>query len=198
MTTSPGLSIRLLLSGHNFSQASQVLHTAALENAGRLVVSLDTYKTVLVPAYLCEPGTEVDYLCFNGMDVSEDEVVVVSAKHDDIVAVMAVRTDIVGLVANQWSGEVEYTSPLLEIASGAKKRDVNVFLTTDNAYIAVWDKGLRFAEALPDPSADSVLYYLQVLGRELRLKKFDINIGGHGAPDVVAAVEPYFKNVKQA
>jgi hypothetical protein len=191
------MSIRLLLDGHNFSQASQQLHFADFGQAGDVVISFDTAKTVLVPAYLCEAGVEGPYLQFSGVAPKAGEKVVCSEKCDDMVAIMAVDEAIVGLVEEQTSGrKIHYTSPLLEIAHG-EKRNVNVFLTTQNAYIAVWDKGLRYAEVLPDPTFDSLLYYFRVLGEEFRLRKFDIKIGGEKAREAVDVVAEYFKNVRQ-
>lgn len=189
------MSIRLLLNGHNFSQTSQVIGDSSVPEAGNVIISFDTPKTVLVPAYLAANGAEEAYLRFNGMGLSEEERVVVSGKQDDIVALMAIDGRIIDLVEDTFASW-EYTSPLLAIANGAK-RVVNIFLTTENVYLAVWDKGLRFAEVLPDPSADSVLYCLQVLGREFKLRKFDILVSGDGASDVVKELAGYFKHVKQ-
>lgn len=197
------MSIRLLLDGHNFSQASAAFRAATGEGgvggevAESVVVSFDTHKTVLLPAYLCEDGVGEDYLRFNGFAPAPGERVVVSEKAGETVAVMAVDGVLLDETEELLGRRAVYTSPLLEIACG-NKRDINIFLTTGNAYVAVWDSGLRFAEVFPDSSADSVLYYLQSLGSEFKLKRFNINIGGEGSAAVVAAAAQYFKHVKQA
>jgi hypothetical protein len=191
------MSIRLLLDGHNFSQASHSLRSADVERATEVVVSFDTAQTVLVPAYLGEENVGEAYLRFSGVAPAEGDRVVCSEKQGEAVAIMAVSGAILDLIEEE-SGDrmVRFTSPLLEIANG-KRRNVNIFLTRRNAYLAVWDKGLHYAEVLPDPSADSVLYYLQTLAGEFRLRKFEIRIGGEMAGDVVASVGEYLKNVRQ-
>jgi hypothetical protein len=192
------MSIRLLLDGHNFSQVSGALRSADVGQAGEVVVSFDSAKTVLVPAYLCEEGVGEAYLRFGGVAPESGERVVCSEKQGEAVAIMAIDGAIVDYIEEELGGRtVRYTSPLLEIAGG-EGRTVNIFLTPQNVYVTVWDKGLRYAEVLPDPTPDSVLYYLQVLGGEFRLKKFDIRIGGEGAEEVVSEVAQYFKNVKKA
>jgi hypothetical protein len=191
------MSIRLLLDGHNFSQASDSLRSADVRQAGEVVVSIDSAKTVLVPAYLCEERVEEAYLRFGGVASQTGERVVCSEKQGEAVAIMAVDGAIVDYIEEELAGRtIRYTSPLLEMARG-EKRAVNILLTSRNAYVVVWDKGLRYAEVFPDPTPDSLLYYLQVLGGEFRLKKFEIRIGGEGAGEIVAEVAEYFKNVRQ-
>ncbi len=165
-------------------------------------VTLDTPRVVLVPeAEYEDGGGGVEYLRFGGMEPTAGEVVVESRPIDGIVAVMAVPV-------GQWAqyrekyerGEVAVTSPLLDVATGAggrgRKREVNIVLTADNVYLAVWEKGLRMAEALPDNSNDSILYYLQVVGRQFELRKFDINVSGSRADNVADALRKYYKTVK--
>lgn len=173
-------------------------------------LSFDTAKTVLVPVELYERGTEEEYLRFNGMALSAGEKAVASEPRRGIVAIMGIR-------AEEWEnyerkyerGEVTVTSPLIFVATGAagcdekrRKREVNIFLTDENAYLAVWEKGrgdeggLRMAEVLPDTSTDSLLYYMQVVGRSFNLRRFDINIGGQCAGMVAETLRHYFKNVK--
>jgi hypothetical protein len=190
------MSIRLLLDGHNFSHTSHTLRSTSVEQGAEVVVSFDTARAVLVPAYLCEEGVGEAYLRFGGIEPSDDERIICSEKQGETIAVMAVNEAIVSLIEKEMAGRtVRYTSPLMEIARG-EKRNVNIFLTLRNAYVVVWDKGLRYVEVLPDSSPDSVLYYLQELGGEFRLKKFDICVGGERAGEVVASVGEYFKNVR--
>ena len=73
---------------------------------------------------------------------------------------------------------------------------MDIFLTASNVYLAVWDDGLRMAEALPDNSLDSLLYYIQVLGRQYPLRKFDIEVGGERAGLVADTLRRYLKKVK--
>ena len=175
-------------------------------------LSFDTAKTVLVPVELYERGTEEEYLRFNGMALSADEKAVVSEPRDGIVAIMGIRAEEWGDYERENErGEVTATSPLLFVVAGAagrdekrRKREVNIFLTDENAYLAVWEKerggegenGLRMAEVLPDTSTDSLLYYMQVIGRSFMLRRFDINIGGDRAEIVADTLRRYLKNVK--
>ncbi len=164
-------------------------------------LSFDTAKTVLVPAELYEKGAEEDYLRFNGMTLAPGEVAVASDPRNGIVAVM-------GVPAPEWTphkdkyerGEVGVTSPLLFAAggfgSGRRGREVIILLTAGNVYLAVWDGSLRMAEVLPDNSVDSILYYMQVVGRMFRLRKFDIHLGGQGAGPVAEALRHYYKKVR--
>ncbi len=166
-------------------------------------MTIDTAKTLLVPAEMYEPGAEAEYLLFNGMALSADEVAVASKEQDGIVAVMAVPAAEWRLCEERYErGEVRVISPLLSVATARRGkrggRAVDILLTAENVYIAVWEKGLKMAEALPDNSVDSILYYLQVLGRQFRLRKFDINVGGERAGEVADALRQYFSGVKTA
>jgi hypothetical protein len=138
---------------------------------------------------------EDDYLRFNGMGLNADEVAVVSAPHGDMVAVMGVASDVAARVRRELGDLVSFTTPLLEIARG-RKRDVNIHLTGRNTYLAVWEKGLRMAEVLPDSSIDSLLYYMQVVGRRFKLRKFDINISGEHSGLAAKTLREYFDHVK--
>lgn len=180
------------------------------ETGNNTLCSLDTAKTVLVPAELYEKGMEEDYLRFNGMAPARGETVVASVPQNDIVAVMAVPAEVWEPLRDRYQrGEVAVTSPLLSVATShgvelereqgrkwGRKRDVNVLLTGGNVYLAVWDKGLRMAEVLPDPSIPSLLYYMQVVGRNFKLRKFDIHIGGERAQEAIEALKRYFGNVR--
>jgi hypothetical protein len=161
-------------------------------------VAFDTAKTVLVPIDLYDEGAGKDYLRFNGMAIAADEVAVASSPHDGIVAVMAVRAD-------EWNehkdrcerGEAVVTSPLLRAATErVRGRSVNIVLTDQNVYLAVWDGDLKMAEAMPDNSTDSILYYMQVVGRRFNLKKFDIRVSGPRTGLVADALRHYYKKVR--
>lgn len=185
--------VRLLLDGYDFPQASSTVAEAVSQGVRAVVVSLDTPKTVVLPAELAEEGVGEAYLRFNGMELSKNERVVYG-EGNGVAVLMAVDSAVAALLEESFES-VTYTSPLLEAAEG--KRYVRLFLTRGNAYLTVREKGLKFAEVLPDSSPDSSLYYLQTLGREFKLKKFDILIGGEGADAVAAAVSQYFKRVKR-
>ena len=172
-------------------------------------ISFDTAKTLLVPAEMYERGVEEDYLRFNGMALGAGETAVASEATDGIVAIM-------GIPSSEWEsfkhryerGEVSVTSPLLCVAARqgrrklglgldlGRKRSVNIFLTGDNLYLAVWDSALRMAEVFPDNSVDSLLYYIQVVGRSFALRRFDINVDGEGADIAAEALRQYYKKVR--
>ncbi len=188
-------NILLMLDGHSFSLAAHAVAEYRANHGGRVpVVSLDTPKTILMPAYLYEKGVEADYLRFNGMEPTDAETAAVSEEQDGIVAVMAVSTAVAELVAREFGEGVRFTSPLLEIASG-RKRDVNIFLTRDNLYFTVWDKELKMAEALPDNTGDSLLYCMQVIGRRFKLRRFAINVSGEAAEEAGRVLGEYFPKV---
>jgi hypothetical protein len=164
-------------------------------------VAFDTAKTLLIPVELYEEGAAEHYLNFNGMGVATDEVVVVSRPRNDIVAVMAVPTERWNEFRERYErGEVEVTSPLLFAATRRrerpKRREVWVDLTDENVYLTVWDGELKMAEAMPDNSVDSLLYYIQVVGRRFNLRKFEIIVGGPRAGLVADALRQYYKKVQ--
>lgn len=187
-------------------------------------VSIDTARAVLVPAELYVAGAEEALLRFNGMWPAGGErgkggeVAVASEPRDGIVAVVAVPNETWNGIQGETGeplkdkyekGEATVTSPLLDVATGGhgkpggrrgrRKHEANILLTAENVYIAVWEDGvLQMAEAFPDDSVDSLLYYMQVVGRNCRLSKFDINVGGPRAGAVADALRHYYKKVRVA
>lgn len=189
------ITVRLLLDGHGFERTARSIGRAVSQGVRAVVVSFDTPKTIVLPAELAEDGVGEAYLRFNGMELSKGERIAMSDKDSGVVALMAVDGAIIDLLEESFESVV-YSSPLLETPA-ADKRFVRLFLTCANAYLTVWDKGLKFAEVVPDQSADSALYCLHGLGREFRLHRFEIHVGGEGASAVAVAVSQYFKHVKQ-
>ena len=165
-------------------------------------ISFDTARTVLVPVDIYERGGEEELLRFNGMALAAGEVAVVSEPQDGIVAVMVVSADEWNLYKDRYErGEVIVASPLLTVATGrgqkrARGRFVDILMTSENVYFAVWERGLKMAEVLPDNSVDSILYYLQVVGRRFKLGKFYINVAGEKAGFVVDTMRRYYGRVK--
>lgn len=167
-------------------------------------ISFDTAKTVLVPAELYEKGSEGEFLNFNGMALAPYEVAVASEPVEGMVAIMGVPVAEWNLISDEYErGEAGVTSPLFRAVAGSgagggptrKRREVNILLTAVNVYFAVWDNALRMAEVLPDNSTDSILYYMQVVGRRFKLRKFDIGVSGERAGLVADALRQYFGNV---
>jgi hypothetical protein len=168
-----------------------------MPETGNSPVSVDTPKTILVPLEFHRPGREAALLALGGMAPGDDEAVVVSDAREGMVAVMAVASS----VARQLErGGVEVTSPLLDVAcEGGGDRVVNIALAGTNAYLAVREGGrTAMAEALPDNSPDSILYYMQVVGRRFKLRRFHIRVWGEGAAEVVSLLGQYFKRVNLA
>lgn len=138
------------------------------------------------------------------MALADGETTVIGQR-GDIIAVMGVETDEWSRYREQYErGEVEVTSPLLDLATSGdrnnrgsrRSRRVGMVLTTTNVCLAVWDNGLRMAEVLPDNSVDSILYYMQVVGQNFKLQKFEIDVAGDGAEQVADALRNYYKNVR--
>ncbi len=163
-------------------------------------LSIDTARAILIPAELYEEGREEEWLRFNGMAPGAGEMAVATSPRDGVVALMCVRTEI---LEQHGRGVVDVTSPLLDVATGhglggrrAKGRDVNILVTDRNVYFAVWDGGLKMAEAMPDNSVDSIVYYMQIVGRRFDLRRFDIHVRGQWAGLVADALRPYHKKVR--
>ncbi|MDR2911933.1 MAG: hypothetical protein LBV38_01325 [Alistipes sp.] len=199
------------------------LPTVAFDSAKTVLVPADEYEEGMGESYLRFGGMapaagEVVvvsgvYGAQGGGDGDGGE------RRGDIVAVMAVAAEVWETVREYFEGGVGagldgrgdggasrgrffVTSPLLEIAEGRGigshrgGREVSVFLTGENVYLVVREKGLRLAEVLPDRSTDSLLYYMQVLGRRFKLRKFDILVGGERAKEVAEVLGRYFGNVR--
>ncbi len=161
-------------------------------------ISFDTPRVVLVPEEEYGGGG-AEYLRFGGMEPADGEVVVESKPVNGIVAVMAVPTAEWAQYEDRYErGEVDVTSPLLDVATEGGKRVVRIALTAENVYLAVWEKGLRMAEALPDNTTDSILYYMQVVGRRFNLRRFEICVSGQRADIIADALRQYHKKVKIA
>lgn len=184
-----------ILDGHDCRKAAETLEKFRKGGAVVRRVAIDTRKTVLVPEELCEEDALAAYLRFNGSEAAASERVVASDSANGIRAIMAFEGDVYRLILRELGDRVRLTSPILEM-SPSGKREVMIWLTPRNVYLAVWDRGLKMAEALPDPSVDSLLYYMQAVARDFDLRRFTIGIGGEGAAAAAGELGRYFKRVR--
>jgi hypothetical protein len=162
---------------------------------------VDTARVVLVPAPMYEKGSEEHFLRFGGIALAEGEVALASEPSDGVVAVVAIEAEVWNRHKDRYQrGELSVSSPLLCAIAGAeggrRDRRVNILLGQGNLYLAVWDGALRMAEALPENSVASVLYYMQVVGRSFELRRFEIFVNGEGADAVAEALRRYYKKVR--
>jgi hypothetical protein len=188
-----------------FDTAKTVLIPVELYAEGAGTVGAGTVGAGAEAGAVIEAGAVVevaageDVLRFNGMAPEDGETVVASEAREGIVAVMAVPAEEWNRYADDFErGGAVAASPLLDVATGGpgRGRTVKIHLTRENVYLAVWDDGLRMAEALPDNSVDSILYFMQTVGGQFKLRKFEIRVSGVRAGLVADALRRYFKKVR--
>lgn len=180
------MSTRVMLSGHNFSQTE----LPESISAGEPVFVLDTPETLLVPAALFEPGMELGYMSSSGFYLSAGKTVAVSPILCDTVALMMFPENIIRELNGRFD-KCSFRSPLQEMISCG--RSINLFLTSDCAYVTVCDGELKFAEVFPDRTTDSILYYLQEIKKELSAGKFPVNLSGENTDAVANELSRYYK-----
>lgn len=181
------MSTRLLLSGHNFSEAGLPQEASCAE------FLLDTPDTLLVPAQLFEPGMEEAYMRRSGYSLAIEQCVAVSEPVDGVIALMAFPRSAVETL-NRRYGQCRFFSPLQEIMGAC--HGVGVMLTQQCAYIVLRDGELRFADVLSDTSVPSLVYCLHCLQKEFPASKFRVSVCGIGAEAVRKELSVYFKMIK--
>ena len=185
-----------MLSGHDFLMATSVANELYAAAEVEIAISVDSAKTVLVPAELYAPDMAVGYMCVNDRRPNDDECVIAATK-GDIVALMALERRIVQLFENPlW--RVTYHSPLLDgVVSYA--RAVRISLTANNCYVTISDNGkLLYAEAFATTEPDNIAFVLGKLREVLRIDGFEVRISGEGSEAVVERLSSMFKDCKQA
>ena len=108
-TPSKEMSIRLRSGGHSFPKELPAEYAAA----DRVVCSVLTHKTLLVPAEVFERESAPNYLALAGLGCAETECAVYSDPQRQQIAVMAVDKECRRQLAETAGDRVTLTSPLL-------------------------------------------------------------------------------------
>lgn len=194
-TNHENVSTRLMLSGHDFLMATSAVENLDGDAALNLTVSIDSAKTVLVPAELYTSEMAEGYLAVNDKAAGEGEKCV-AAVAAGIVAVMAVDERIVRLLGSNPLWRVTYTSPLLE-GVVSYTRAVRVTLTADNTHIVVSDHGkLLYAEVFATTEPDNILFVMTKLCEIMSIANFETRVAGPEAQAVAAMLAEVMTDCK--
>lgn len=185
------VSIQLTLDGHSFSAPAL---TGEFPGDGPVEVELLTARTMLVPEEFFDEGRAGELLAANGMAALPGECTVWSAPQQNAVAVMAAAEDALRAVRERLGDRARYTTPLLH-APQTSVPTVWMYYAADVLYIKVYDGKLRFAEVVPAPDEADLLYFLERLGSEFRLKDYALRIGSGNGRTLKRKLSGYFKRI---
>lgn len=185
------VSIQLTLDGHSFSAPAL---TGEFPGDGPVEVELLTPRTMLVPEEFFDEGHAEELLAANGMAALPGECTVWSAPQQNAVAVMAAAEDALRAVRERLGDRARYTTPLLH-APQTSVPTVWMYYAAGVLYIKVYDGKLRFAEVIPAPDEADLLYFLERLGSEFRLKDYALRIGSGNGRTLKRKLGGYFKRI---
>ncbi len=177
------MSIRLWSDGHSFPAELQ----GGIDK-GALLVELLSPKTTLVPAAEFRSEEAAEYLRLAGLPCRESESAVWSNESADIVAVMAIDRSVRELLP----ANVEFTSPLLTAPKPAAQ-SLWAARYEELIYIKVWEDEVRLAEVLTLHSEEDLLYYIEQLGRWLKLKNYTLKVEGDEPRSLLKRLKNYFQ-----
>lgn len=186
------VSIQLRLGGHAFS--ADTLPDRVLHGDDRVLCSVITPRTLLVPREAFRSGSEEQYLRIAGLGPESDETTVHSDPAAPEIAVMAIaRTSREALV--ELLGErLAFTSPLLQMP--AHEGTSTVLLRRDDTlYVRSYGPELRYAAALVAPTDADVLAHVTDLQAALRLPDCTFYLYGDRMRDAARLLRRYFKRV---
>ena len=192
MTNDRIVSARLVLGGHNFSQDSL---PESIADGTRVVI--DTPHAMLLPESVLRDDEFVPecWMRRSGFDIPDGCCVSVCSPLNGTVALVLLPDGMKEALHRRADGKWSMVSPLQEIV--CTRRGINLLLEEHAAYVTVCDSdGLRFADSLPDKSADTLIYAIHCIGETLP-DCGPVRVLGHGADGVTAALKPYFKLVVQ-
>ena len=172
-TPSKEMSIRLRSGGHSFPKELPAEYAAA----DRVVCSVLTHKTLLVPAEVFERESAPNYLSLAGLGCAETECAVYSDPQRQQIAVMAVDKECRRQLAETAGDRVTFTSPLLFQPKFAGQ-GAWLIHTDGLLYIKIYDNVLRLAEVVRAQGTADVLYYLGRLDRTFPLKTYPLCLSG--------------------
>ncbi len=185
------VSIQLTLDGHSFSAPAL---TGEFPGDDPVEVELLTPRTMLVPEEFFDEGRAGELLAANGMAALPGECTVWSAPQQNAVAVMAAAEDALRAVRERLGDRARYTTPLL-YAPQTSVPSVWMYYAAGVLYIKVYDGKLRFAEVIPAPDEADLLYFLERLGSEFRLKDYALRIGSGNGRTLKRKLSGYFKQI---
>ena len=186
-TGSAVLSVRLTPDGFYFDdrfvacppqRSLEMLKEQFAAYGGRMVsVEIDSLSTVVVPESCYDNVLAEGYLTANNMLPAG--YVPVRAQWEDVVIVMSCRADVAKWLQERFGNRVSFISPLAKVLDAADKKETfKVWFTDANVYIALWNKGLKFAQVLPYSSLMDFGYYISSLTAEYGLRKAKLCVGG--------------------
>ena len=167
------VSIQLTLDGHSFSAPAL---SGEFPGDGPVEVELLTPRTMLVPEELFDKEHAGEVLAAAGMAALPGECPVWSAPQQNAVAVMAAAENALAAVHERLGGRARYTTPLLCVPQTSVPT-VWMYYAAGLLYIKVYDGKLRFAEVVPAPDEADLLYMLERLGSEFRLRDYTLRSG---------------------
>ena len=183
------MSIRLRPDGHSFPTVS----AAEFETAGRILCSVLTHKTVLVPNEVFERDSAANCLALAGLGCTETECAVYSDPQREQIAVMALDERLHRQLTERAGRRLVYTSPLLHRPDFAE-RGVWLMHTDGLLYVKVYDNGLRLAEAVRAQGTTDVLYYLGRLDRSFPPASHPITLSG--SDTLARQLRKYYPDVR--
>ena len=91
-------------------------------------------------------------------------------------------------------GGARYTAPLLCVPQTSVPT-VWMYYAAGLLYIKVYDGKLRFAEVVPAPDEADLLYMLERLGSEFRLRDYTLRIGSGDGRALKRKLGGYFRQI---
>ena len=185
------VSIQLTLDGHSFSAPAL---SGEFPGGGPVEVELLTPRTMLVPEELFDKEHAGEVLAAAGMAALPGECPVWSAPQQNAVAVMAAAENALAAVHERLGGRARYTTPLLCVPQTSVPT-VWMYYAAGLLYIKVYDGKLRFAEVVPAPDEADLLYMLERLGSEFRLRDYTLRIGSGDGRALKRKLGGYFRQI---
>ena len=149
---------------------------------------------MLVPEELFDKEHAGEVLAAAGMAALPGECPVWSAPQQNAVAVMAAAENALAAVHERLGGRARYTTPLLCVPQTSVPT-VWMYYAAGLLYIKVYDGKLRFAEVVPAPDEADLLYMLERLGSEFRLRDYTLRIGSGDGRALKRKLGGYFRQI---
>ena len=185
------VSIQLTLDGHSFSAPAL---SGEFPGDGPVEVELLAPRTTLVPEEFFDEACAGELLAAAGMAALPGECPVWSAPQQNAVAVMAAAENALAAVHERLGGRARYTTPLLCVPQTSVPT-VWMYYAAGLLYIKVYDGKLRFAEVVPAPDEADLLYMLERLGSEFRLRDYTLRIGSGDGRALKRKLGGYFRQI---
>lgn len=182
------MSIRLRSGGHSFPKELPAEYAAA----DRVVCSVLTHKTLLVPAEVFERESAPNYLALAGLGCAETECAVYSDPQRQQIAVMpSTRSAAVNWPRRRRSGDLYLSAAVSAEICGTRRM-------ADPYRRAALHKDLRqrarLAEVVRAQGTADVLYYLGRLDRTFPLKTYPLCLSG--SDTLARQLRKYFRDVR--